>query len=189
MWHFRPRRHRHVGGWPFRIVLFQRRRTPNVAPAITTVTTATGETVNVAQPMTATVTQGAGPVAQPTVAPQQPGYPSQPPYPGEPMPQAMGSYPPVPGYPPQAIYPSQPGYPPQAAQPGYPPQVGYPSQPPANDQSDQYPPIEMKQPVANNGESVQPMALDPSGQPAQADPTQQENEEFDECACYCCCIL
>ena len=166
-WHFRPRRHRHVGGWPFRFVLFQRRRPTNVAPAITTVTTTTGETVNVAQPVTATVTQG-GVANQPTVVPQQPaGYQQYPPQPGQQIPQAFQS-----------------GYPPQV-QPDYPSQVPYPS-------ADPYPPIDMK-PVADYGDPnppAQPMVYDASGQPVQADPTQlQQNEEFDECTCYCCCIL
>ena len=153
-WHLRPRRHRHVGGWPFKFVLFQRRRPIAVAPAITTVTTTTGETVNVAQPVTATVTQD-GAASQPTVVPQQPS-----------------------GYPP---YPPQPGQ-----------QAPYSSEPPAYYPADPYPPIDLKQPVANDGDPnspAQPMAYDASGQPVQADPTQQQNEEFDECVCYCCCIL
>ena len=45
--------------------------------------------------------------------------------------------------------------------------------------------MEMIQPVANNGESIQFMEFDSLGQPALVDPTQQENKEFDECACYC----
>ena len=163
-WHFRPRRNRVGGGWPFKIVLFQRRRPVNVAPAITTVTTATGETVNVTQPVTATVTQGAA--GMPTQPLQQPaGYPP-----------AQSYYPPQSqlGFP-QADYP-QPGYP----QPGYPPQaMTDPSQPPGYYQADPYPPVDLKQPVANDG--------DPAIQPS--DPLQQQNEEFDECTCYCCTIL
>ena len=158
-WHFRPRRHRHAGGWPLRIVLFQKRRPTNVAPAITTVTTTTGETVNVAQPVTATVTQGPGmpTVEQPIVAPQQPGYFAQPP-------QATIGFEPAPN------------------QPGYPPPAAYPYQPP---QPDPYPPVEMKQTPAEVTGQPAAVQYDSSGQPIQANP----NEEYDECACYCCCIL
>ena len=138
-------------------------------------TTTTGETVNVAQPVTATVTQGGEPIAgQPTFVPQQPGYPPQP---GQQLLQDYQS--------------TQPGYPPQV-QPSYPPQTPYPSQPPGYYPADPYPPVGLKQPVANDANPnspAQPMVHDASGQPVQADFTQQQNEEFDECACYCCCIL
>ena len=149
---------------------------------ITTVTTTTGETVNVAQPVTATVAQGTGvptvTVDQSTIpTAQQPGYFFQQP----------GSYPPPqPGQQPPYPYPQpgqQPPYPPvqPRQQPPYPPtQPGYPPQTDPS-QADPYPPVPS---VATNPYS-QPVAYDASGQPVQPNPPQTQDEEFDECTCYC----
>jgi len=125
----------------------------------------------VAQPVTATVTQGAGvPTVDQTIfVPQQPGYPAQSPYPPQPGQQLAQA---------TTVYPSAP------------PQTSYPSQPPGYYQAEPYPPIDQKLPMEVNVNPdpyppSQPILHDTSGQPVPPDPTQQQNENFDECACYC----